>query len=546
MHHAANTDISALPLEALNIRTDCALRFDVDAPYLHAELIGIDRPVVWLGPDGYEVAHRIEWGPTTGEVAILPTADFGGVERVHVFAGGSADFSNTDFSVLPSDAIVSCVNDSEPRVTSMTIVVDTSLGSSDLQDIAIPLRDDVAYDMEVLWNPGTSPSFAETTRIDGQLDPVTIEGVELTPFRPVQHTYDDVHRGQIKIAGRMPRWAYANQPDSIDGTAVSRKDALIAVERWADLEWDSVPDSFAHAFYGCSELITTGASVFFDRGAQQWFADQIIEGYRPAPVGSMRDCFRGCTRYGDPGRVGTDCDIGDWDVSNVTDMGAVFVKATSFNQDINAWDVSNVTGMSFMFVRASSFNQNIGGWDVSSVTDMFRMFVRTPFNQDISSWDVSNVTNMSQMFRNTSAFNQDISSWDVSSVTDMKRMFMDASSFNQDISSWDVSNVTDMSEMFMDASSFNQDISSWDVSNVTDMGRMFGRDCALSDANASATLAGWVDDTRPHGNVIGDLKSNIVITFPDDTTLDAAAEAVAQDLKDEKSWTFESITNTLS
>ena len=34
--------------------------------------------------------------------------------------------------------------------------------------------------------------------------------------------------------------------------------------------------------------------------------------------------------------------ISDWDVSNVTDMNAMFFEADSFNQDIGDWDVGNV------------------------------------------------------------------------------------------------------------------------------------------------------------------------------------------------------------
>ena len=80
-----------------------------------------------------------------------------------------------------------------------------------------------------------------------------------------------------------------------------------------------------------------------------------------------------------------------------------------------------------------SFNQDIGNWDVSNVTDMSICFHGTSFNQHIGNWDVSNVTDMGDMFRQGTCccgypglevyynfigtFNQDISSWNVSSVT---------------------------------------------------------------------------------------------------------------------------------
>ena len=61
-------------------------------------------------------------------------------------------------------------------------------------------------------------------------------------------------------------------------------------------------------------------------------------------------------------------DIGEWNVSNVTNMSSMFKGARSFNQDIRRWNVSNVTTMSWMFDNARTFNQDIGGWDVSNVT----------------------------------------------------------------------------------------------------------------------------------------------------------------------------------
>ena len=134
----------------------------------------------------------------------------------------------------------------------------------------------------------------------------------------------------------------------------------------------------------------------------------------------------------------------------VTDMGAMFVDATSFNQDISQWDTSRVTDMSSMFNGATSFNQDLSRWNTSQVTDMRGMFSQaTSFNQDISQWDTSRVTNMEGMFLGATSFNQDIGDWDTSQVTDMSSMFAWAKSFNQDLSRWNTSQVTDMSSMFI-------------------------------------------------------------------------------------------------
>jgi len=203
--------------------------------------------------------------------------------------------------------------------------------------------------------------------------------------------------------------------------------------------------------------------------------------------------------------------IGSWDVSNVTNMVAMFRLASSFNQDIGSWDVSSVTNMSNMFQSASSFNQDIGSWNVSSVTQIFGMFAFAPsFNNggssSIGSWDVSSVTNMNSMFLFSSAFNQDIGSWDVSSVTTMNSMFYTADVFDNggssSIGSWDVSNVTNMAGMFSEAYSFNQDIGSWDVSSVTNMSYMFDlafsfdQDIsAWSPATSAANFSGMLSNT---------------------------------------------------
>ena len=66
--------------------------------------------------------------------------------------------------------------------------------------------------------------------------------------------------------------------------------------------------------------------------------------------------------------------IGDWDVSNVTDMSKLFSDMELLNESLNNWNVSNVTNMSLMFTRCTSFNQPLDKWNVSNVTNMDGMF----------------------------------------------------------------------------------------------------------------------------------------------------------------------------
>jgi surface protein len=103
--------------------------------------------------------------------------------------------------------------------------------------------------------------------------------------------------------------------------------------------------------------------------------------------------------YIDEGNPNNLIPIGEWDVSQVTDMHALFYGHTDFNEPLNGWNVSNVTNMASMFKGCSFFNQPLDRWNVSNVRDMSNMFeFCASFNQSLISWNVSNVTNMRNMF----------------------------------------------------------------------------------------------------------------------------------------------------
>jgi len=256
-----------------------------------------------------------------------------------------------------------------------------------------------------------------------------------------------------KEANPFNRIAFDNKGDN---------DKILDTKNWGTIVWSS----FNSAFFGCSNMLVTATDV-----------------PNLSNVTDMYAMFYGVSS--------ANPDTSNWDVSSVTDMRLMFYFATSANPDTSNWDVSNVTDMRSMFRNASIANPDTSNWDVSSVTNMQRMFREaSSANPDTSNWDVSSVDNMSQMFNNASSANPNTTNWDVSSVTDMSSMFRDSTSANPDVSNWDVSSVDNMSSMFREASSANPDTSNWDVSSVIAMFNMF-EESNLSEENLTAIYENW-------------------------------------------------------
>lgn len=82
--------------------------------------------------------------------------------------------------------------------------------------------------------------------------------------------------------------------------------------------------------------------------------------------------------------------IGEWDVSQVTDMSDLFLGNRTFNDDINNWNVSNVVDFSRMFKGAEVFNQPLDKWGpkLNPGANFNEMFYGAKlFNQNLRSWD---------------------------------------------------------------------------------------------------------------------------------------------------------------
>ncbi len=265
----------------------------------------------------------------------------------------------------------------------------------------------------------------------------------------------------IRIKGNFPRIHFNNEGD---------KAKIIDIAQWGDVQWQSLNS----AFLGCenlniSALDAPDLSQVSDLTAIfrlcTSFNSQIGH-WDVSKVESFYFALSDCPNFNQP--------LNNWDVSNATNMQRMFLGCEAFNQPLDQWDVSNVGSFGAMFHNCKNFNQDIGNWDTGSAIHISMMFKKaSSFNQDIGDWDVSNAFSAHGMFDNATAFNQDIGGWDVSNIKRMDGMFKNASSFNQDIGHWDVSNVERMEWMFAAATSFNQDIGDWDVSNVTNMAYLF-------------------------------------------------------------------------
>jgi len=152
----------------------------------------------------------------------------------------------------------------------------------------------------------------------------------------------------------------------------------------------------------------------------------------PVPISlgltSAKYMFCGCTGLGNTGWCAKFFDDAS---ANITDMQAMFLGCTAFNQSVASFNTANVTDMSYMFNGCSAFNQSVANFNTANVTNMQVMFSGcAAFNQSVANFDTAKVTSMDSMFYACDVFDQSVANFNVANVTSAEYM-LNSSGFSK-------------------------------------------------------------------------------------------------------------------
>ncbi len=270
----------------------------------------------------------------------------------------------------------------------------TSAGSSNADQITLPLTSGGTYDFYVAWGDGSTDHITSYNQAE------------------VTHTYAQAGTKSVSITGTITGWRFNAQGDRLK---------LLDVSTWGPLRLGNT----GGYFYGAANLTVTATDALDLTGTTTMF-----------------NAFYGAAAFNGS--------VANWNVASVTDMTNAFRGTSSFTgTGLATWDVGAVEQFDAMF-EGSAVSTYSGDWDTSAAVDMNRMFAgATQFNHDISGWDVDLVEDFSGMLSGATTFNQDLAAWDTSSATDMSGMFQgSAMDTTRSVAGWDIDQVTTFENLF--------------------------------------------------------------------------------------------------
>jgi len=356
---------------------------------------------------------------------------------------------------------VALVSSSQGSVQFSSTWDTTKPGTSNSQQVTLPLVNSGNYDFTVYWGDGAS-------------DHITTWNSPSTT-----HTYNASGVYNVVIKGDIEGWQFNSGGDC---------QKMTNVDEWGVLQLGDVGGSH---FRGCVNLtcnatdapnlkgVTSLSRSFqgchsFNGNINAWDVSDVVD---------FSWCFYGCVAFNQP--------LDKWNMSNAVDIRYMFRSCIEFNQDISSWDIRKVNSLAYTFFDCYKFNSPLNTWNTSNVTNITAAFYKCyKFNQPLNNWDVSKVGSFYYTFNECKEFNQNLNDWDTSSAYNMVGTFYRCDKFNQPLGNWDVSGVSNMSHVFGYCLLFDQDLGSWDIANVTDMTNMF-LSGGLSTNNYDSLLVNW-------------------------------------------------------
>lgn len=229
----------------------------------------------------------------------------------------------------------------------------TSTGSSNNNQIKLPLHSSGTYNFYINWGDGTEDHIT------------TWNQAETT------HTYSSIGTYTIRIRGIITGWSFSDGGDKLK---------ILSVNRWGALRLGNI----GNYFEGCSNLTL----------------DTVSDVLNLSGISSFTMAFKGCSSITTINRVN------EWNTSSITSMAQCFLFCSNFNQNISSWVTNSVGTFSQMFYGCTNFNSPLNTWVVSNAANMFEMFRNAiAFNQDISSWNISNVNNLTGFMQGKTSAN---------------------------------------------------------------------------------------------------------------------------------------------
>jgi len=186
----------------------------------------------------------------------------------------------------------------------------------------------------------------------------------------IDHINETIQRNSKKLKslneGIFDDDAFDDDDDDKDDDSTSVEDEPITCEVEGEKIDPDEPEENRSSLTGAVKLTDNKNSKYNIFGFINDFYDMVVEEHTNA------ETHKGILRK--------------LDVSDITNMSALFAFTDLPNIDLSSWNTGRVKLMEGMFYKSTFNNDSICDWDVSSCADFKNMFLFGAFNQSLKKW----------------------------------------------------------------------------------------------------------------------------------------------------------------